>query len=358
MIIKSINRRQATHWFASLLLGSMLVGCNQANSEIATPVITPVKLWQVPELNASAQDSFIAKIDATDRASLSFQVAGEIESLNVKMGANVSKGEVLALLEPNDYQLTLDAKRAEFELAKTGFERAKQLYKKKLISTDTYDQSETQYKAAQASLKQAQADLKYTKIIAPFDGVISMTFAKEHQVVAASQPVLNIINNQELDVVFTVPVSYVEENGLENIEFSPLTVTMDSRPELHVHAVFKEISTQPDPDTNSYTATVTMERPQTMNLLPGMAAQVHASHSRQSTGLSIADSAWLARTDQTGELFLFDQVTETISRVDVQFDSNGKLVSGLSAGDLIIEAGVDRLVEGQRVKAWTKEGGI
>jgi RND family efflux transporter MFP subunit len=252
----------------------------------------------------------------------------------------------------------LDAKRAEFELAKTGFERAKQLYKKKLISTDTYDQSETQYKAAQASLKQAQADLKYTKIIAPFDGVISMTFVKEHQVVAASQPVLNIINNQELDVVFTVPVSYVEENGLENIEFSPLTVTMDSRPELHVPAVFKEISTQPDPDTNSYTATVTMERPQTMNLLPGMAAQVHASHSRQSTGLSIADSAWLARTDQTGELFLFDQVTETISRVDVLFDSNGRLVSGLSAGDLIIEAGVDRLVEGQRVKAWTKEGGI
>ncbi|MDN3685924.1 HlyD family efflux transporter periplasmic adaptor subunit [Vibrio sinaloensis] len=87
-----------------------------------------------------------------------------------------------------------------------------------MISADLFDQSETQFKAAQASLKQAQTDLKYTKISAPFDGVVSITFAKEHQVVGASQPVLNIIDNHVMDVVFTVPVSYVERNGLNKIE--------------------------------------------------------------------------------------------------------------------------------------------
>lgn len=340
------------------ILGSALIGCNKASSEIVTPVVTPVKLVEVPDVHAFAQDSFIAKMDATERAALSFQVSGEVEQLHVKMGSIVKKGELLATLDPTDYQLALDARTAEFDLAKTAFERAEHLFAKKLISADLFDQSETQFKAAQASLKQAQTDLKYTKISAPFDGVVSITFAKEHQVVSASQPVLNIIDNHVMDVVFTVPVSYVERNGLNKIENAPLSVTMDSHRNVVIPAQFKEISTQPDQDTNSYTASVTIERPADLNLLPGMTGQVRLQNGDKNQGIRIADSAWLNKTDFAGELFVFDQNTSTISQVRVEFDAQGRVISGLNSGDLVVEAGVDRLVTGQRVKAWEKEGGI
>ncbi|WP_411021227.1 efflux RND transporter periplasmic adaptor subunit, partial [Salmonella sp. ZJJH19_0069] len=86
------------------------------------------------------------------------------------------KGEVLATLDPKDLQLALDASQAQFALAKTQWERAKNLYGKKLISTDEYDQKETQYKAALANYEQAKTDLSYTKIHAPFDGIVSYTY--------------------------------------------------------------------------------------------------------------------------------------------------------------------------------------
>ncbi|NMV20957.1 biotin/lipoyl-binding protein, partial [Vibrio parahaemolyticus] len=91
----------------------------------------------------------------------SFQVGGEVDELRVRMGQKVQKGEVLATLDPKDLQLALDAAQAQYALAKTQWDRAKNLYGKKLISTDEYDQKETQYKAALANYEQAKTDLSY-----------------------------------------------------------------------------------------------------------------------------------------------------------------------------------------------------
>lgn len=339
-------------------LAIAIAGCNQANSEISEPVIKPVKLFQIPAQTASEYDSFIANIDATDRATLSFQVAGEISQINVKMGSAVEKGQVIATLDPTDYQLAYDAKLAEYNLAKTAYARAEQLYKKKLVSTDMFDQTETQYKAAGAALEQAKTDLDYTQIKAPFDGVVSITFGKENQIVGANQPVMNVIDNHELDVVLTIPVSYAERYGLKHIEHSEFSVVMDSHRELSIPAKFKEISTQPDADTNSYKASLTFLRPETINLLPGMTGQVRLHNSEQSAPLSIAPTAWVSKQTGKGQLYLFNTETQTISLVDVVLDDDGNVTSGINRGDLIVEAGVEKLLPGQQVKAWTQEGGI
>ncbi len=179
-----------------LSLATMLTGCNKAVSEPSEPLIKPVKLLAVNDLTVADSDAFLARIDATYRAQLSFQVGGEIEKLIVRMGEEVKKGDVLATLDPKDLQLALDASQAQYALAKTQWERSKSLYNKKLISTDSYDQQETQYKAALANLEQAKTDLSYTEIHAPFDGVVSYTYVKPYQVVPAKQEILNLIDNK------------------------------------------------------------------------------------------------------------------------------------------------------------------
>lgn len=344
--------------FAVGSIALTIVGCNKANSEISEPVVKPVKLVEVPNLEKNHYDSFIATIDATDRAALSFQVAGEVESIAVRMGSVVQKGDVLAKLDQTDYQLAFDARLAEYNLAKTAFERASRLHDKNLISVDTYDQSETQYKAAKASLEQARTDLSYTQIVAPFDGVVSITFAKEHQVVGANQHVLNLINNSVLDVVLTIPVSYAENYGLSHIAGSEFHVVMDSHKDVWMPASYKEISTKPDPDINSYQASLTFERPADLNLLPGMTGQVKLKSDKRSEMVNLAPEAWVSKSSQQGQLFRFDEETQTIALVDVELDASGNIVSGLFSGDLIVQAGVEKLVSGQQVKAWTKEGGI
>ncbi|WP_407546496.1 multidrug efflux RND transporter periplasmic adaptor subunit VmeT [Vibrio parahaemolyticus] len=342
----------------TLSLSTLLTGCNKAISEPAEPLIKPVKLLAVKDLTVDDSDAFLARIDATYRAQLSFQVGGEVEKLLVRMGQGVEKGEVLATLDPKDLQLALDAAQAQYALAKTQWERAKSLYSKKLISTDSYDQIETQYKAALASFEQAKTDLSYTKIQAPFDGVVSYTYVKPYQVVGEKQEILNLIDNTTLDVSFTLPVSYAESVSLSALKNAEMWVTMDSEPSKRIPGKFKEISTQPNIDTNSYEAIVTITRPTDRNLLTGMTGQVHIAKQSKSNAMTLPTSAWVNKQDSQGEVWVMDSSTQQVNKVTLSLNESGAIESGLDNNDYVVIAGVERLVEGQVVKAWIREEGI
>ncbi len=342
----------------TLSLSTLLTGCNKAISEPAEPLIKPVKLLAVKDLTVDDSDAFLARIDATYRAQLSFQVGGEVEKLLVRMGQGVEKGEVLATLDPKDLQLALGAAQAQYALAKTQWERAKSLYSKKLISTDSYDQKETQYKAALASFEQAKTDLSYTKIQAPFDGVVSYTYVKPYQVVGEKQEILNLIDNTTLDVSFTLPVSYAESVSLSALKNAEMWVTMDSEPSKRIPGKFKEISTQPNIDTNSYEAIVTITRPTDRNLLTGMTGQVHIAKQNKSNAMTLPTSAWVNKQEKQGEVWVMDSSTQQVSKVTLSLNESGAIESGLDNNDYVVIAGVERLVEGQVVKAWIREEGI
>ncbi|ODX62546.1 efflux transporter periplasmic adaptor subunit [Vibrio parahaemolyticus] len=342
----------------TLSLSTLLTGCNKAISEPAEPLIKPVKLLAVKDLTVDDSDAFLARIDATYRAQLSFQVSGEVEKLLVRMGQGVEKGEVLATLDPKDLQLALDAAQAQYALAKTQWERAKSLYSKKLISTDNYDQKETQYKAALASFEQAKTDLSYTKIQAPFDGVVSYTYVKPYQVVGEKQEILNLIDNTTLDVSFTLPVSYAESVSLSALKNAEMWVTMDSEPSKRIPGKFKEISTQPNIDTNSYEAIVTITRPTDRNLLTGMTGQVHIAKQNKSNAMTLPTSAWVNKQEKQGEVWVMDSSTQQVNKVTLSLNESGAIESGLDNNDYVVIAGVERLVEGQVVKAWIREEGI
>lgn len=342
----------------TLSLSTLLTGCNKAISEPAEPLIKPVKLLAVKDLTVDDSDAFLARIDATYRAQLSFQVGGEVEKLLVRMGQGVEKGEVLATLDPKDLQLALDAAQAQYALAKTQWERAKSLYSKKLISTDSYDQKETQYKAALASFEQAKTDLSYTKIQAPFDGVVSYTYVKPYQVVGEKQEILNLIDNTTLDVSFTLPVSYAESVSLSALKNAEMWVTMDSEPSKRIPGKFKEISTQPNIDTNSYEAIVTITRPTDRNLLTGMTGQVHIAKQNKSNAMTLPTSAWVNKQENQGEVWVMNSSTQQVNKVTLLLNKSGAIESGLDNNDYVVIAGVERLVEGQVVKAWIREEGI
>lgn len=265
---------------------------------------------------------------------------------------------MLATLDPKDLQLALDAAQAQYALAKTQWERAKSLYGKKLISTDSYDQKETQYKAALASFEQAKTDLSYTKIQAPFDGVVSYTYVKPYQVVGEKQEILNLIDNTTLDVSFTLPVSYAESVSLSALKNAEMWVTMDSEPSKRIPGKFKEISTQPNIDTNSYEAIVTITRPTDRNLLTGMTGQVHIAKQNKSNAMTLPTSAWVNKQEKQGEVWVMDSSTQQVSKVTLSLNESGAIESGLDNNDYVVIAGVERLVEGQVVKAWIREEGI
>ncbi|MGF1680087.1 efflux RND transporter periplasmic adaptor subunit [Photobacterium minamisatsumaniensis] len=343
---------------AIVLLGSILVGCNQANSEPTTEVIKPVKLYEVPVIATQESNEFPGQAEASQRAQLSFQVSGEIEKMLVNVGQKVGKGQVLAKLDDKDYRLVFDAKFAELELARSQFERAQQLYAKKLISTDQFDRNETSYETAIANIEQAKTDLEHTLVKAPFDGVVSLRLVNQHQFVGANQPILNIQNVDSLDISFNLPVTFVEQSNIEMIKATQSWVVMDNFSDSPIAAQLKELSTQPDRDTNTYTAKVTIQRPDNMNVLSGMAGQVHFAKQHVVSALPLPEGAWVDKDDGRGTLWQFNPTTSVIEALDVVLDENGNVISGLSQGTIIVIAGAKDLYPGQQVRAWEREGGI
>jgi RND family efflux transporter MFP subunit len=344
--------------FAALLLAGSMTGCNKVQSEETVQVVKPVKLFEIPQQTDIELDSFIAKVDATDRAALSFQVGGDIETFSVRMGQEVKKGQVLAVLDATDYRIAVDAAQAKFDLANSQYKQASELYSKKLVSTDYYDQAVNTFTAAEVELDQAQTNFGYTTLVAPFDGVVAMVFGKQYQLIAEKQPILNLLNHSEMDVTFSIPVSKLEDRSIQDLTNSNMWVVMDSHRGIRIPTRFKEISTQPDEDTNSYQAVVSIEKPKGINLLSGMTAQVEVQKNRSYYGIGIVDSAWLSKEADQGELWRYNPESQLISKVQVTLDEQGKVIDGLSSGDLIVEAGVDALSDGQQVKAWLREGGI
>ncbi|MGO2318385.1 MAG: efflux RND transporter periplasmic adaptor subunit [Vibrio toranzoniae] len=356
--IKNMTSKQVGVALTTLLLAGYLAGCDKVQSEENVQVVKPVKLFKVPLQTDVGLDNFIAKIDATDRAALSFNVGGEIETFFVRMGQEVKKGQVLAVLDATDFRIAVDAAQAKFDLANSQYKQASELYSKKLVSTDYYDQAVNTFTAAQVELDQAKTNLGYTTLVAPFDGVVSMVFGKQYQLIAEKQPVLNILNHSEMDVTFSIPVSKLEDRSVQDLISSNMWVVMDSHRGIRIPTRFKEISTQPDEDTNSFQAVVSIKKPEDIKLLSGMTAQVEVEKSKPDNGVGIVDSAWLNKQADHGELWRYDPESQLISKVKVTLDNQGNVIDGLSSGDLIVEAGVGGLSDGQQVKAWLREGGI
>lgn len=333
-------------------------GCSPAKSEQQKLSTKPVKLYEIPSIISHSYDSFWAEVDAGNRAQLSFQVPGVIDKLEVRDGQSIKKGQLLASLDPTDYQLAVNASQAQYDLAQTRYLRNKQLYSKKLISTDTLDRSETDYKAAHANLEEAKTDLDYTLLKAPFSGVISLSFVKAHQFVAAKRAILNIINNDQLDITISIPVPYVDRIGLNTLKNKNFMVVFDLYSEMIVPAKFKEMSTRADADTNSYSATMSLLRPTDINILTGMTGQVLVSSSIQTAAIKLPNEAWIDKQVGKGKVWRYDPQNSTVKAIEVKLNNSGGITDGLTEGDLVVIAGAASLKEGQTVRSWKREGGI
>jgi RND family efflux transporter MFP subunit len=340
------------------LLTITLSACDNSNAAIQSDVIKPVKLYQVPNLNGAGHDAFLAEVDAGNRSQLSFQISGVIDKLDVKQGQHVKRGELLIRLDSNDFQLAVDAAQAQFDFSNTRYKRDKQLFDKKLISVNDFDKSETAYKIALANLDEAQTELSHTKVKAPFDGIISLSFVKKHQFVKAKQTVLNIINTDKLNINISLPVPYVDEVGLVALKQFPLSVSFDMQDLIMIPATFKEMSTQPNTDTNSYNATVEIKRPATMNILTGMTGQVFIHRKQQNLQLKLPIGAWVSKEKTAGSVWRLDLADNSVHQVKLNIDASGVLSGDLYTGDLIVIAGAKGLYEGQIVREWKREAGI
>jgi RND family efflux transporter MFP subunit len=185
---------------AALLAVVLLAGCEQ-NSFVPPPppkvdVASPVQRPVTRYLEATGNTAPIKSVDLVAR------VQGFLESIDYKDGDFVKEGATLFTIEPETYRLKLEqAKAAEagsqatVKQAEADFKRQSDLVARQAVAQSTLDTSTSNRDNAQASLQQAEANTKiaainygYTKVTAPFDGVVSAHLVSVGELVGAASP--------------------------------------------------------------------------------------------------------------------------------------------------------------------------
>jgi RND family efflux transporter MFP subunit len=149
-------------------------------------------------------------VDTKENVLVQPEFNGTLTSLTVKAGDHVTKGQVLGRVDDAGMSQQLASAENQYALAKTTFERQKNLWDKKIGSEIQFLQAQTQMVSAQKGVAQIKAQLAKTVITAPFTGTIDEVFAEKGQVVAPSpQGLMRIVNLGNMYVSTSVPEAYI-----------------------------------------------------------------------------------------------------------------------------------------------------
>lgn len=350
-----------------------LFACGEKAAPPRPEVARPAKIFTVQEPGAANQRAFPGTVQATDQAELAFRVAGELIGFPATRGLQVKQGQLLARLDPADYQSAVDQAQAQYDLAKSQFERVAELVERQLVSRAEFDQRKAMLQVRESSLAQARNNLDYTQILAPFDGIVARRMAENFESVAAGQVVLILQTGDMIDVTIDVPESIVAtvERKPEQSNPPPVQVRFDSVGEATFDAYYKEHETQADPATLTYKVTFSLPAPTGVNVLPGMTATVLASMSNlrgsNATGYQLPIEAVFAAEDEPVDspyryVWKIDPESMRARRAAVRVGAltGDQIVvtEGIEAGELIVSAGVNAVVEGMLVRPMSREAGL
>ena len=160
-------------------------------------------------LSADEQTSlqFPGRVKAAQDISLAFRVSGTILRMHVNDGSYVRKGQLLAELDPTDYQIQLDAAEAEYQRVKAEAGRVMALYKENVTTPDANDKAVYGLKQITAKYNHAKDQLEYTRLYAPFNGYVQKRLFDSHETLAAGMPVVSMISEGKPEVEINLPAA-------------------------------------------------------------------------------------------------------------------------------------------------------
>ncbi len=350
-----------------VLVVLLIAGCG--SKEELEEAVRPVFYQEIGKSIVQNTPSFSGVTQAADETRLSFKVGGTIEKLNVEMGANVAKGNVIARLDDDDYQINYNKavvaqKNAaiQLETAKSSFLRIENLYANNSISLNDYERAKAQFESAEAMVKTAQSQLKaaqnqldYTLLRAPYSGVISAVLAKENEMAGPGQPIVVFSSVNNIEVKTAVPeniIGQIRKDQDVAISFRAFTGKK-----------FKGKITEVSPGTPNASAYPVimqlLDAPE--QLYPGMTATVEIPlyvDGKDSKDIAIVVADAVGR-NQTGDYVFIanyssEKDTYIVERKNVilgELRPEGyQIIEGLNKGDIVITAGLSFLFEGREVR--------
>ena len=343
-----------------------LLGCGK-EEVVQEEVLRPVKYIEVEKTDSELMRELSGTIKAETESRLSFRVSGTIERKFVSLGEEVNRGDILAEIDGMDYEVkyqgsiaNLAKAEANKVKAKADFDRYQKLYFNDNVSKAEYDSALANFKSAQAQVeaaaKQVEYDklqLSYTKLIAPGSGTVAEELSEENETIQAGTPVYTLSLDGDLEVEFFVPESLIGEvkSG------SDVTIVVDTAQGGVVPGTITKVGNVSTGFGRTFPVKAKLINPSDA-IKSGMTAQVRMNFSFSDEDVIIIPLQSVV-TDPSGNSYVY--ILEDVNNnegVVVKADVNvGKvttrgieILEGLKANDLVIIAGMSKIVEGQKVE--------
>lgn len=336
---------------ALCLLGiATLAACSRPD-----PLPEPIRQLRVIEVGAVADLSngqLPGRARSADEVDLAFDVSGTLVERPVSIGSVVQEGDLIARLDPRDFQSNVRAAEAAARNSKSNFKRGEELLQSKFISEAEFDRLEAEVDITQARLDLARKALSDSAIHAPFSGVIANISVENFQSVRAKTVIARLLGVEEIEMVINV-----SESQMALLPFiDAIEVEFDAFPGMRLPAEITEISSEASLTTRTFPITLSMTQPEDRKILAGMSgvASVTAdSRPDDTTGYVVPVSALFGEAaDNVSKVWVVGADNRVISRVvKVSGVSTGgaNIIEGLQAGEIVATAGVHTLAEGQEV---------
>jgi RND family efflux transporter MFP subunit len=373
------------------VLGVMsLAGCKETKptAQAAAEKVRGVVVMQIQKATVPDAVEATGTVRAVMSAQLSSQVMGTVTRINVQEGGHVRRGEVLVSIDESQQQAayagakaglqasqeSIAAADANYSLAESTMKRYQMLYDKKSVSPQEYDEVKTKLAAAQAqrdiararatqveaAVSQAGTAMSFTKVRAPFDGIVIAKLAEPGSMAAPGVPLLTVESSSDFRLEVQVDESKI--GAVKLGETAP--VVIDSLDEQAVSGKVTQIVPAADP--SSRTVTVKIDLPSASTLSPktgnqdpapgqmrsGLFGRAYFPLGQRET-ISIPKTAVLSRGQlQAVYVVGSDQLASLrFVTLGAALGDQVEVLSGLQSGDRIVSQPGDRELSGKQIEA-------
>ena len=330
-----------------LILLMCACGSSQSNRERGKAT---VKADTVRSYQGELSIIYPGKIKAASEVKLSFRVAGPIRAVPPEVGAFVKKGQLLAEIDPRDYEIQFSATEAEYNQVKEEAGRVIELYNRKSVPVNDYDKAVAGIKQITAKYNAHKNALEDTRLTAPFDGYVQKKYYDAHETVAAGYPVISMINSSYFDVEIDIPSSDYVRQDL----FKSFSCTIDVFPDQVFPLELIEITRKANLN-QLYRMRLRLKPVPGVDIAAGMSVNVTIEYNPNEEVLAVIPLSAMFEENGEAAVWVYNPKTRDVTKRTIHLNKllkSGELIvsEGLLAGEIVVSAGVHSLKEGMQVE--------
>lgn len=301
-----------------------------------------VRVAEVTDKARTSNEEVVGTVRPKLRAVIEAKVSGKIEKLLVAPGQQVKAGDLLAQLDAREIQAKLDQALALRDQATRDLERARKLFEQKITTQAEFDTAQARERVAAGAVTETQTALSYTKVVAPFDGVVARKLADVGDLAAPGKSILEMEDPAALRFEADVPEALISEIKIGDklpVRVSAVTTDLEGT----------VVEMAPVADPSSRTFLVKLDLPPAEGVRSGQFGRVLVPTGK-TDAVWVPASALIVRGQMETVFVAVNQHAQLrLVRTGKHTNSEVELLAGLSRGENVITEGAAELHDGQPI---------